>query len=961
MILPHDYFQENLALLQKYHPDTWQKVMAYAEKPLGEFCLAGDGKINLCVRRENGEEIFIHDTGAPEAELEGFNALVPAESTGVVFFMGMGLGYSPRAMIQSRKQIRHLAILEPEPGLFIQALHALDLMALLSDRRVVLGIGPEVDVSAVTGGMQKALLLESIHLLNHLPSSRLNLPVYQGLYDEVYKQSNTTNVGGSTTRTFGRKFIENRLRHLSAIHHQHLLEHLKDAFTGVPAIIVAGGPSLNKNIHLLPKAKGKAVIIAVDTVLPALLKHGVTPDFTTAIDMQDIVLEKIVDVSAEAQETSLVCASWVNPTIPKNFPARQVYWTFAARPMEQWINTLLGGKVLTTGAGTVAHLSFTTAVWLGCSPIIFVGQDLAYTDQQDHAQHTSLSQKDDLKKLYEMDAIMWVDGYGGHKVPTTRAWLSDKHHFEWAIAVSQGRKFVNATEGGIRLEGTEELSLQETLSQYCLQDVALSDAIRQADGSGMMASRRRLGDEFGRFLKSIATVEKDMDRLEAVIEKINQEINALRRNGRGYHGFESLPVALRRQISEMDVVNTRLDKARLWTLLEEVTMNGLQQSERLFHEIKALEDKPECYLDYIAKSIERFILINKCRRQELTPFKQQLKQLQGYLQGEQQLLRRVEKAGDKSFAARLDLLRLYYGNGDYILMEKFIHAHCPEHSESAELSFYLGVIAAYQSQFEQAEQFFVQAVALDPAWKGRVDECRQRLGDQYLRYAQEWLEMDRDVARRMLFKGIHHCLDHAALRGALATEVAQLLADSPQGALADKKDRLAAWCRELPASVNLGLAIGSEAAAGLSRLYGNALVAGQEYGKAIEAFALAIAYAPHAPDLHLLQADAFFAQQDFTSGVACLDRAVAMDRQYATYWQNMGDNLLASANPADALAAYERCFAALPGETGLLKKMGDCYLALDQPEAAMEAFTQFKLRMLQAVPGHQDGLAAKVV
>ncbi len=965
MDLAHDYFQENLALLQKHHPEVWNKVMAYDEKPLGEFCLAGDGKINLLVHGKNDEEVFIHDPTTPEAELEGFYGLVPEDSTGVVFFVGMGLGYSPLAMIENRRQIRHLAVLEPVPGIFVQALHAMDLKPLITDRRVVIGLGPEIDVADVTTSMQKALMLESIHILNHLPSSKLNLPAYQGLYDEIYKRTNTSNVGGSTTRTFGRKFIENRLRHVSAIHHQHLLEHLKDSFAGVPAFIVAGGPSLNKNIHLLPEAKGKAVIIAVDTVLPALLKHGVTPDFTTAIDMQDIVLEKIVDVSAAATETALVCASWVNPTIPKNFPARQVYWTFAARPMEQWLSTLLGGKVLTTGAGTVAHLSFTTAVWLGCSPIIFVGQDLAYTDQQDHAAHTSLTQKDDLEKLYAMNAIMWVDGYGGRKVPTTRGWLSDKHHFEWGMAVTPDRKFINATEGGIRLEGAEEIPLQETLSQYCRQDIDLAGAIRDAEASGKMADRRLVVDEFGRFLKSIAGVEKDMERLEGVIAKISREVKALRKKGGAYYGFDSLPITLKRQVSELDVLNGRLDRAKPWALLEEVTLNGLQQSERLYHEIKSLEDKPEHYLEYIAKSVERFVVINTCRRQELTSFKQQLKQLHAYLQGEEQLLKRLAKAGDDSQTAALDLLRLYHGNGDYILMEKFIAAHCPEHAESAELSFYLGAIAAYQSQFEKAEQCFSRAVQLDPAWSGRIDECRQGLGDQYLRYAQEWQEMDRDVARRMLFKGIRHCLAHSALGEALSVEAAQVRVEAEaaasQGALAEKTDRLAPWCRELSANANLGIVIGSETAASLCRLYGNALVARQEYAKAIEAFATASSFASEAPDLYLLQADAFFAMQDFTKGVACLDRAVTLDRNYAMYWQNMGDNLLATGKPADALAAYEKCFTSLPGEIGLLKKMGDCYLALEQPEAAMEAYQQFKVRMLQPAPGQQDGAVEKAV
>lgn len=967
MNLDHDYFEANLALLKKHHPDAWQTVTVYQEEPIGEFCFAEDGKVNLFVHAENGEEIFFHDTTAPEAEVEVYYKLVPEDATGSVILLGMGLGYSPLAMVRSRRHIRHLAILEPEIGIFVQALHALDLAPFLTDRRVVVALGPEIDVSAITLSMGKALLLESVYILNHLPSSRYNLAAYQTLYDETYKKTNSSNVGGATTRAFGGKFIENRLQHLSAIHHQDLFEHLIDTFVGVPAFIVAGGPSLNKNIHLLPKAKGKAVIIAVDTVLPALLAHGVVPDFTTAIDMEDIVLEKIVDVSDAATQTSLVCASWVSPMLTKRFPAQQVYWTFAAKAMEAWLNDLLGGKMLTCGAGTVAHLSFTAAIMLGCSPIVFVGQDLAFTNMQDHARHTSLTSKDQLARASAANELQWVDGYGGQAVQTSRAWLSDKHHFEWAISAHSDRKFINATEGGVRLEGTEELPLDGVLSTYCQQDIAQLPIAGDLGGDKLLAGRRRMIDGFGRQLKSIAEVEKDMERLDSVAIKIAKEINRLSGLPGEYSRFDSLPKSLKQQVEEIDVLNNRLDKAGVWRHLDEITLNGLQGSERLMHEILELEGEPGQYLKYVGKSIERFVFISQCRRQVLLPFKKKLKHLLEYLQKENLLLQRLtkSKSADNSKKIIFALLELYYGNEDYVLMEKLIATHFSDPHGSADLCFYLGAIAANQSQFEKAEQYFSQAMNLDASFAARIAACRHRLGDQYLDFYRNWQHADRSVALRMCFKGIHHCPDHAALRQILSSEAAQLQAEAEaaatQGTLVEQIDRLVAWCLELSTNANLGLAIGNEAAASLCRLYGNALVSAQEYAKAIEAFAVAIRYAPQAPDLSLLQADAYFASEDFVNGVACLDRAVSLDITYATYWENMGDNLLVSGKPSDALAAFEKCFVALPGEIGLLKKMGDCYLALDLAEAAMEAYQQFKAKMQQLATENQQGIVDNAV
>ena len=52
----------------------------------------------------------------------------------------------------------------------------------------------------------------------------------------------------------------------------------------MPAIVVAAGPSLNKNIDELKRAKGKAFIIAVDTAIKPLLKKGIIPDMFAIVD-----------------------------------------------------------------------------------------------------------------------------------------------------------------------------------------------------------------------------------------------------------------------------------------------------------------------------------------------------------------------------------------------------------------------------------------------------------------------------------------------------------------------------------------------------------------------------------------------------------------------------------------------------------------------------------------------------
>ncbi len=394
-----DFYDSNLSLLKKHHPHVWKTMTESPPEPVGEVFMSPNGKLNLRVENGEGKVIDLHIATDPEAEVPQFLDLVPENSTGVVILLGMGLGYTPLALLQQRPHIRHLAVFELEPGIFKQALHYMDLSSGLSDPRLILSITRNPEVPKVLAPATRALQLEAIHTLRHLPSFSINNSAYKELNDKLFECVNMFNIGGATKLAFGSDFISNRLTHLSSIHHNHLLESLKDAFSGIPAILVAGGPSLDKNIHLLRKAKDKAVIIAVDTVLPALLAQSISPNFVTSIDPQDLTYEKFADVAPITKGVSLICMPWVAPKVPKIFPAENVLWAFSQMAIEQWLNTLLDGKILTGGASTVAHLNLTTAIIMGCSPIIFLGHDLSYTGAKDHAENCVLTGNNRINNL----------------------------------------------------------------------------------------------------------------------------------------------------------------------------------------------------------------------------------------------------------------------------------------------------------------------------------------------------------------------------------------------------------------------------------------------------------------------------------------------------------------------------------------------------------------------------------
>jgi hypothetical protein len=117
----------------------------------------------------------------------------------------------------------------------------------------------------------------------------------------------------------GRRTAENVTRNLGAYVETPSIHVLKDQYRGKPAIIVSAGPSLRKNKHHLRDASGKAVIIAVQTILQPLLEMGIEPQFVTSLDYHDISTRYYEKLPKDIME--LVGTVWCGP---KNHCV--VYW-----------------------------------------------------------------------------------------------------------------------------------------------------------------------------------------------------------------------------------------------------------------------------------------------------------------------------------------------------------------------------------------------------------------------------------------------------------------------------------------------------------------------------------------------------------------------------------------------------------------------------------------------------------
>ena len=953
MSSPADFYASNLKLLKKNHPRLFETMNGGAFVPSGEITFNDNGHANLRITTRDGRHLALHDPYDPDNDVKPFLNIVPPNASGIAILFGIGLGYAALGLLQERPTLPYLAIFELDPGVFLQALKSVDLSPLLTSPKVLISIGQEPDLKALAPA-EIALQLENIYTLRHLASYTAQ-EGYQALETEVFEHISSFNVEGATNIRFGRTFVANRLRHLSAIHHQHLIESLGNAFTGQPAILVAGGPSLDKNIHLLRQAQDKAIIFGVDSVLPTLVKAGIRPHFLTSIDPQELTYEKMANTPLNGLSVPLICMSWISPKVPKTFPAATVYWTFSAKPLEAWLNALLGGNTLTGGAGTVAHLNMLAAIIMGCSPIILIGQDLSFTPNRSSHTSGAFLTHDNKARDYvtESDQLITSPAWGGGETRTTRDFFGMKRFFERMIAENP-RTYINATEGGVHLEGAEDLGLQLTLDRHCQRELNISATLDDRRCHAPKPDIARLLQEFKNVKQTIISLLKLIDKTDLTTQRALRELATAAKKRPAPQTFSHLPAPLRKKIQEIEVAHKTLDgHTQLWRLLEELTIEGLRDSERLRHEISPLANNPATYIKWLRASLNRCERINRTRKETLTYFDKGLNEVLEHHRQEQILLAAIIREGENetNLAA---LAELYMHSDDLTLATPVLDKLAALPIVSARTRFHQGVIALEQADYEKGDMFLAEAIRLDPDYAPQVDAFRRELGDRYLKHANFYRPFSTPVAKRLLLKGVRYCPDHdqiaASLRPLFNQEAQQATTALVNGNPAAAGALTAPWLADLDSNSSLATILGYDKVASLHFLHGQILTAQRLDNDALVHLSKALVFAPTLVTAHIQLMQIHFAHQQFQEGIEHLKKAVSLDRSQAAHWEEIGDTMVQSEMREEAISAYEQCFLALPGNTGLLKKIGDCYLALNQLEAARAAYEKYKEALLASAP-----------
>ncbi|ELE4948611.1 motility associated factor glycosyltransferase family protein [Campylobacter coli] len=445
------------ALLSGVNEPLGNKLLNFIQnKTCSRFNI--DENLNIYDKTHN---VFMYEN--LEEELNFFYQSILEKTPRYPFVCIYGIGNA--LLIKNlAKHYKHLFVFESEIELFILALSTIDLSEELCSGKIYL-----VDIEEERVDIQLLILFDMKDMFEYLSLYEMfvNNSFYKQFCEKTWCETDEfckknieiviRDSGLNSNLSFQSyfHFLQNIPSMLESIPFQRILSQRKNKFDN--AIVVSAGPSLAKQLPLLKACQDKAVIFCADGALSMLEKEGIVPDYVTNLDFTDLAMKFFQNKENKTSLNILSCAT--HPNVAHSLKAENCMIVLRNKALYQRFNFNDFGYIDT---GThVSHFSYTLALALGFKNIIMIGQDLAFDEEgNSHSKGFDFGEK--FSGEENIDKLKVTAYAGKGEVLTHITWNDYRIKLEYLFACNEQKaKFYNATEGGARINFTEELSFKE--------------------------------------------------------------------------------------------------------------------------------------------------------------------------------------------------------------------------------------------------------------------------------------------------------------------------------------------------------------------------------------------------------------------------------------------------------------------------------------------------------------------
>ena len=393
------------------NPVEREAVLEWLESRTGETVPSLNGKALQSVYDPGREAV---------RQIEALHRRLEAmESVQRVLIVGSGGPCFYNALAISRLPgLYRVAIYEPHSSIFDSIVRAKNTkpagMSGKDDGRARGGGNQDIEILLLANRREAQAFAESpgIFIYGHPGSLRAHSLYGQELsFLESFIQKRQIN--SNTLSRFGSQWVRNLYANVTTAIGSASINELRNAYRGQAAVVLGAGPSLADHIGAVAsfqKSGEPTLIIAVDTALSTCRLHGVEPDFVVTVDAQPINYYHLADSAPtsagrgnprtrprtgphgarnpvlilDPAASPLAARRWVGPVIITGNPL----------PLATGLNEICGKSEpdqLSYG-GSVSTNAYDLALYLGCTAILLVGQDLSFTETRVHAKGSALEE-----------------------------------------------------------------------------------------------------------------------------------------------------------------------------------------------------------------------------------------------------------------------------------------------------------------------------------------------------------------------------------------------------------------------------------------------------------------------------------------------------------------------------------------------------------------------------------------
>ncbi len=984
-----DLYSKNLQAIKKNHPYLLSQLDERL-KPKFKIHITGSEFPNIYVERKNVLSPHLYPEDDP---LKGVHELIETYKDvkgKVIASYGFGLGYNARAFIKSFGKSNIIVFFEAYPEIFKAALSVVDLTDVFNNKSAKFIIGKQVDFDSVFLTYREQLLTSTEHLSFFMHSAiKLDNSWYENikfLFDRYIEGRILTK---NTIVKGWQRFIDNRFNNIFPMLDSLPGKLLENSFKNIPAIVVAAGPSLSKNIKALKEVNNRALIVAVDTAVSPLSIERIKPHFFTTIDYNDFNYEKLCLDKNILSDSNLLYIPEVTSKIPNFISCNQKFYFFLAKYYSSLFNELLDVDADHLDfAQSVVHLAIKLVQTMGCNPVIFAGLDLAYDNNFDHAKGTVLHWGNNQKP--GKNQVM-VEGIDGEMLLSNRGFRQMISTCENLIKKYPEVKYIDATEGGAKISGTQISTLKQAIDTYCKDGVDIREKLFTNEKQGKVKNfEKRLQkqiDEAYRYKKILNIYFKSVSKIDKYVHK----------NSKTFKGPEFFPKNIAKELKIANQITDKFNEDQFIHYLTDI----LAQFHNNFYEYEvkkivaeATKNKKDIFIAAHKQQKYAQSVKNSALDYIIDKFQKQLKKSKRLSQIEKKF-----KDDCKSDEFFMETGKFYY---DIEYLEKAEAAFNELGDSNTQKYLYLGFIEIKKGRIKEGLNHLNKSVKSD---NKNLMQKEQFLKDIEKEMVKECEKPVLATYKNILYDRIitinpDNCDITVKRKNTLIAEADLLIENSDFEAAKEflKKvvkerefGKVEFLCRLFVVCIKMGDQAESEAflekALGVKKEKTIKIVCTLwEKEKTVidEKFLQNdVNYIEESLDMwkpvkniikdwHYFKARIFAGKNDFKAatlmmvegvtiwpentkyltflsrlliengnfddGVIFLKEAVKKDPCSAVLWEEIGDALFLEKNYKTSVTAYENCIMALPEKYNIFNKIGDCYLYMGSLDAAKASY-----------------------